>query len=65
MHLLNRQCRYKAYKYDKSNFVFKSMLLAMFTEAHAAFGRGGDLSSPLMAFFGIMCGFMLCLIAFP
>ena len=30
----------KAYKNDKSNFVFKWMLFAKFTQAHAAFGRG-------------------------
>ena len=40
MHLLNRQCQYKAYKDDKSNFVFKSMLFVKFTQAHAAFGPG-------------------------
>ena len=27
------------YKSDKSNFDFKSMLFAKFTQAHAAFGR--------------------------
>ena len=31
---------YKAYKNDKSNFVFKRMLFAKFTQAHAAFGQG-------------------------
>ena len=55
MHLLNRKCQYKAYKNDKSNFFFKRMLFAKFTQAHAAFGRGwgggGDLPSPLMAIF--------------
>ena len=40
MHLLNRYCQYKAYKNDKSNFIFKRMLFAKFTQAHAAFGRG-------------------------
>ena len=40
MHLLNRQCQYKTYKDDKSNFVFKRILFAKFTQAHAAFGRG-------------------------
>ena len=40
MHLLNKLCQFKAYKDDKSNFVFKSMLFAKFTQAHAAFGRG-------------------------
>ena len=50
MHLLNRQCQYKAYKNDKSNFVLKSMLFAKFTQAHAAFDWG-DLPSPLMAIF--------------
>ena len=42
MHLLKRYmyCQYKAYKDDKSNFVFKSMLFAKFTQAHPAFGRG-------------------------
>ena len=39
-HLLNRQCQYKAYKNDKSEFIFKRMLFAKFTQAHAAFGRG-------------------------
>ena len=32
MHLLNMQCRYKAYKDDKSNFVFKRVLFAKFTQ---------------------------------
>ena len=32
---INTECQYKAYKDDKSNFVF-----AKFTQAHAAFGRG-------------------------
>ena len=40
MHLLNRYCQYDAYKDDKSNFVFKRMLFAKFTPAHAAIGRG-------------------------
>ena len=40
MHLLNRICQYEAYKDDKSSFVFKSMLFAKFTQAHAAFGPG-------------------------
>ena len=40
MHLLNRYCQYKAYKNDKSNFIFKRMLFAKFTQAHAVFGRG-------------------------
>ena len=39
MHLINRSCQYKAYKDDKSNFVFKRMLFAKFTQAYAAFGR--------------------------
>ena len=30
----------KAYKNDKSNFIFKRMLFAKFTQDHAAFGRG-------------------------
>ena len=50
MHLLNRKCQYKAYKNDKSNFIFKRMLFAKFTQAHAAFARG-DSPSPLMAIF--------------
>ena len=40
MHLLNRWCQYKAYKVDKSNFVFKRMLFVKSTQAHAAFGWG-------------------------
>ena len=40
MHLLNKECQYEAYKDDKSNFIFKKMLFAKFTQAHAAFGRG-------------------------
>ena len=40
MHLLNRECQYKAYKDNKSNFVVKSMLSAKFAQAHATFGRG-------------------------
>ena len=37
MYLLNRFCQYEAYKDDKSNFNFKRMLFANFTQA---FGRG-------------------------
>ena len=33
MHLLNRECEYEAYKDDKSNFVFRSMFFAKFTQA--------------------------------
>ena len=33
-------CQYKAYKNDKSIFIFKRMLFAKFTQAHAAVGRG-------------------------
>ena len=51
MHLLNRYCQFKAYKDDKSNFVFKSMLFAKFTQAHAAFGRGFAISSDGYFFF--------------
>ena len=40
MHLLIRKCLYEANKDDKSNFVYKRMLFANFTQAHAAFGRG-------------------------
>ena len=30
----------KAHKNDKSNFIFKKMLFAKFTQVHAALGRG-------------------------
>ena len=54
MHLLPRLCQYKAYKNDKSNFIFKRMLFAKFTKAHAL-----DLPSLLMAIFtGSKC--ILC-----
>ena len=45
MHLLNRKCQYKAYKDDKSNFVFKNMLFAKLIQAHAASGRGFAISA--------------------
>ena len=45
MHLLNWQCQYKASKDDKSNFLFKRMLFAKYTQAHAAFSRGFAISS--------------------
>ena len=53
MHLLNRECQFKAYKNDKSNFIFKRMLFAKFTQARStvtnrgitAPGRGISISS--------------------
>ena len=50
--------QYKAYKTDKTSFIFKRMLFASFTEAHVVFGRG-NLSSPLMAIFTILLKFMI------
>ena len=39
-HALSPTCQYKPNKDDKSNFVFKGMLFAKFTQAHATFSRG-------------------------
>ena len=54
MHLLNRLCQYIAYKNGKSNFIFKRMLFAKFTQAHAVFGRGFAIFSG--SYFLFLCG---------